>query len=385
MCPVSVLLSLASLVSLPVVAALPTAVAAQDQRAAEGDVPPGREASVDPLTASWTLLLTLRDHPELATEQVLTTFTHYQIAAELGAWGRIDPPPSRLEAPPSVTYVWQEVLESDPELARGPLLDVFLRQGADWTFARRDPRWVERADTRAEAFIFARSAIEGRQPEFVARELFPVLEQHLDLAIASAPTRYQLTVELPRFAYDFDTQAIRFLAPGTMMTREGYTFSETMDILTPLPRRYYDLSSTDMGRAFYTNLVLTDRPSTQPGGHETSPTTAWRSPSPIGGSGGVFPGGLILGLDRAVSLSSFPLDPGRAEHLVTMNAIDGMGGGGLRARVFFEVERVDLVRRADAPEAVSRTLLARLERVEILGPEEEVVAELPAVAFPPPA
>jgi hypothetical protein len=53
--------------------------------------------------------------------------------------------------------------------------------------------------------------------------------------------------------------------------------------------------------------------------------------------------------------------------------------------VFFEVERVDLVLRADAREAVSRTLLARLERVEILGPRDEVVAELPAVAFPPPA
>jgi hypothetical protein len=327
----------------------------------------------------------LRDHPELATEQAVTAFALKQVRAEQLRWRTTDV--QRTGDPGSTVFVWQESLDKDPEFALGTLLDTFMRQDADWSFVRRDPRWAEVTGARADVFMFSRKLVDGRSEDFAARDVVPILKRHLEMAISRAPNELYITAALPRFAYDFDAQAIRFLAPNSAMVNGRYTFAEKINILMSLQGAQFapPVPATAQSNANYFFASAPEPPSTQPGNPSGSTTAAWRSAFTFGSSDTTFPtSSLVLSFDRDLALRSFALDPARAEQLVKTDAIMTQGGGGLRARVYFHADRVDVAQRpaaAGRPSLGFGVLFARLSKVEILGKDNSIIVSLPATGF----
>jgi hypothetical protein len=99
-------------------------------------------------------------------------------------------------------HVWQDVERDNPALGRGAFLDLFLPVPDPWTALRAEglrPR---------PAVPFPPSAFDGRQLEFVSRELVPHTERLLDLLAARArqhlPETLAISAALPEMTYNFD-------------------------------------------------------------------------------------------------------------------------------------------------------------------------------------
>jgi hypothetical protein len=344
------------------------------------------------------LLLTGRDLPELLTDDAMAALAQSQIRSEQEAWKIVDnrvaavPPARARKERTSFTYEWQTYADRTPDMASGPLLDAFLRRDGDWSFVTGDPEWPSGFTGPVEVFLFARESIEGRDHRFAARELASVYGRHLKAAIARAPTRFWLPLRLPPGAYDFQAKALRFLPMGASVT-SGARAVEQQDLLYSVdlsPSNYRVPAEADR-RATYLLLGVTvearraEPPSTKPGyAMNGSPADAWRGLVVAGASSNAVPPVELLALDRRVQISSVPIEAGRAEALAkrqpNMPAIDGF-----TAKVFFDAERVVLGTRtlARQPERVA-VLLARVQRVEVLDPDGQLLTSIQASSLPSP-
>ena len=193
-------------------------------------------AGPEPLTRWRVALLTLRHFPELA-DQVILQFTTRLIADEQAIWTRLDqlettPRPNVNPKRPRFTYEWQKAIEAQPDFARGALLDLFMKPDADWSFVKREPEWDERFTAAVAAFLFARDKIEGRQAGFAAQELAPVAKQHLEMAVAAAPTNLWFPMKLVPWDYDFAAQAINFRVGEMLETPKGW-FDDSYTVMPP--------------------------------------------------------------------------------------------------------------------------------------------------------
>jgi hypothetical protein len=348
------------------------------------------------------LLLTLRDHPELATQDALLDATRSQIGAEQQTWknmfwvlrevdlfskhtysGSHRWNPKR----PTFFYEWQSVIDQQPDLARGPLLDVFLRTDADWSFVTRDPAWDARFDAVVSVFLFSRDKIEGREPSFAAQELLPVYKRHLDMAIAKAPTQFWFSVPLG-FNYDFASKSLR-LSGG--MARRADRPDDT-DLVAPIPsepevalpegargRAVYGIGSGPTGQRVDTRSV--------PPGLAINPPSAsdsWRGFATIGSSWRKIPLPAIVALDRRLKVDSIPMEPARAEQLVKAQTASP-GSIRLSALVYFDAERVDIGSTAiDRQRQPAAVLLAKVQKIEIVDSGNQVLATIEGSALPAP-
>jgi hypothetical protein len=355
-----------------------------------------------PFTAYRGLLLTIRDQPEVLTDQALIDMAQGQVRAEQNAWKVVTnrvaggQPLNRLNPKrPAFTYEWQTLADSNPTLAGGPVLDAFLRTDADWSFVTTDPAWDERfADvTPVEVFLFTREKIEGRDHRFAAQELGSVYGRHLTLAAGKAPTSLSLRLRMPPGAYDFQAKALRFLPQGASVV-SGHPLAQQLDLLDGAERypEHYGLPQEASGRAIYMLMGLSpefrraEPPSTKPGiAMQDGPTDAWRGRVAIGASSNPVPLVELLALDRRAQISTVPIDPAWAEALARrqpgLPAIDGF-----TATLFFEVERVVLGERiVDRKPTRNAVLLARLQKLDVFDPDGKLITSIPADALPAPA
>ena len=347
-------------------------------------------------SSNRALLLTLRDHPELATTDALLDATRSQVGLEQMAWREValilDPKmggryrwnPKRQ----AFVYEWQSLVDRQPDLARGPVLDAFMRTDPDWSFVTRDPAWDPRFDALVGVFLFSRDKIEGREPSFAAQELVPVYNRQLEMAVSKAPTKFWLAVPLAGFNYDFANRALRI--SGVASGRRP----EDSDLLgAPPSEPEVALPEGARGRAVYSLLgapQVTQRyeaKSAKPGVPVPSrlPTDDWRSFASIGSSWRKIPLPGLLALDRRAHLESIPMEPSSAEPLVKAQTARP-GTPVLSARVYFDAERVDIGstvgERQREPAAV---LIAKLQRIEVVDSSDRVVATIDGAALPAPA
>jgi hypothetical protein len=334
-----------------------------------------------PLTAYRLNLLTIRDNPELLTDTRLAEFTREQVGAEITMWkelGSVAEVQSRRQRDPVTpsAYEWQKFISQQPAFARGPLLDVFLRPDADWSFVQHPDSSV------VMAFVFSRDKVEGRQPEFAAHDLLPIARQHLELAASRVSTSLWVMRSLPAWQYDFSTQSIRF--PGAAGGK--------VDILSPVfdpeskplsDRTYFDElpAKAHADADLWIGSPQNDLPEVKPGFPSSSPTEFWREKT-------IFlrlPSVTVLAFDRQLRISSIPLASGLAEQLQKL-------GNTLKAKVYITAERMEQIHQLH-PERVNgptMVLFARLQKVEILNSRDEIVKtllpeQLPAPAAIPPA
>jgi len=353
-----------------------------------------------PFTAYRGLLLTVRDQPEVLTDQALIEMAQGQVYAEQNAWKVVSnrvasgQPLNRLNPKrPAFTYEWQTLADSNPTLAGGPLLDAFLRTDADWSFVTSDPAWDERfaSVTPVEVFLFTRERIEGRDHRFAAQELGSVYGRHLRMAAAKAHTGLSLRLRMPPGAYDFQAKALRFLPQGASVG-SGHPLAQQLDLLDGAERypEHYRVPQEASDRATYMLMGLDLRraepPSTKPGvAMKDTPTDAWRGRVSIGASSNAVPLVELLALDRRLQVATVPIEASRAEALTKrqplMPAIDGF-----TAEVFFEAERVVLGERMVARKPTKNAmLLARVQRVDIFDPDGKIITSIPAALLPAPA
>jgi len=351
-----------------------------------------------PFSSNRALLLTLRDHPDLATPDALLDLTRNQIGAEQMTWRAIalalDPKnPAGIRGryrlnPKRETffYEWQSLVDRQPDLARGSLLDTFLRPDADWSFVTRDPAWDARFDALVGVFLFSRDKIEGREPSFAAQELMPVFKRHLDMATSKAPTQFWFSVPLG-FNYDFASKSLR-LSGGGLRRPEN---PDDTDLVASIPSEpEVALPESARGRAVYrvgggpTNQKAEPAPPGVPFGAPVSPTDTWRGLAVIGSSWRKIPLSAILALDRRLQVVSIPMEPARAEQLVKAQTA-AAGRGGLSARVYFDAERVDIGSAAyDRQREPTAVLLAKVQKIDIVDSGNQVVATIAGDKLPVP-
>jgi hypothetical protein len=353
-----------------------------------------------PFTAYRGLLLTVRDQPSILTDQALIDLAQGQVRAEQNAWkvvsNRVAAGQSGLTLlnpkRPAFTYEWQTLVDTNPTLAGGPVLDTFVRTDADWSFVTSDPTWDDRfaSATPVEVFLFARDTIEGRDHRFAAQELGLVYGRQLKMAAEKAHTRLSLRLRLPPGAYDFQARALRFLPRGASVV-SGHRPVQELDLLEGAERypEHYRLPPETRGRATYMLMGLSSElrraepPSTKPGiAMQDAPTDVWRGSVAIGASSNAVPLVELLALDRRARITTVPIDPARAEALARrqpgLPAIDGF-----TATIVFEAERVVLgerfVARKPTPNAV---LLARVKKIDVFDPDGKLITSMPADMLP---
>ena len=355
-----------------------------------------------PLTDYRVSLLEYRDWPQTLTDSALFDIAKWQVIAERSMWTGLDrelagtPGPGVVLNPQRKTFVfeWQKEMDSNPALAANSLLPIFLRPDPDWSFLRKQKDWDEQYDAYVYVTLFARDKIQGREPDFVARELAPIVRKHLQLAIAKAPTKLYFDVPL-RSSYDVGAGQIRFssqdsnqpadtvelirpvavvqFAPGPVETLPPPTDRDPHTFLPPAARATanYNRSSE-----------MKDTPLARPSAYiyGADPQEAWRKN--INGNTQDFHT-LSLGafaLDRQLKLSAISLDPAKAEPIV--KALRN-----LHARVYLAVDKLDQFRtsyeRAFKP--MQAIMFAKVISIAIMGPEDQPIATIAASSLPLPS
>jgi hypothetical protein len=351
-------------------------------------------------TSNSAFLLTARDHPARVTDDVVIQATRNQVGAEQMMWRQVDlirdRPPNQVRWNPKrsiFAYEWQTLIERQPDVARGPLLDLFLRPDPDWSLVTRDPAWDTRFDALVVATLFARDKVDGRDPSFAAQELAPVYKQHLALAASKAPTKFWIPMSLPPYTYDFAAQAIRFatrLTAGKPSAIGGTDVVHLANDDAPSLMQYvvppaarglatYPLSG------FLATMQRAEPESTNPGlkANVRDGIQAWRHAFAIGSSARAMPLVEVLALDRSLQLTSLPMEPSRAEALAKRKASNPSSG--LTARVYFDADHVEVGERIFDQRSPSGVLLAKVQKIEVLDPDNVVIATIAASALPAPA
>jgi hypothetical protein len=346
-----------------------------------------------PLTDYRVSLLEYRDWPEILADAAMLDIAKWQVIAERSMWTLLDralagsPGAGVVLNPQRKTFVfeWQKELEANPALATKALIPIFLRPDADWSFLRQQKDWDEQYDAYVYVALFAREKIQGREPDFVARELAPIVKKHLQMAVAAAPTKLYFDVPL-HSNYDVGKGQIQFetvelirpvdvvqFAPGPVDTLPPPTERDMHTFLPPAAR-----TTANYNRSFEMKDTPLARPSAYIYGAD--PQEAWRKN--INGNTQDFqtvPLGAFA-LDRQLKLSAIALDPAKAEPMV--QALRN-----LHARVYLSVGKLDKFRvsyeRAFKP--MQAILFAKVLGIEILGPKNEHVASIAATSLPVPA
>jgi len=363
---------------------------AQQPTAQQGAVPQAPTGDSVELTQQMYSLMTLRDIPQYMDDKFIVPLASAQISTEQSFWKQIGPQETGgtvRPARPSITYEWQKLIDTQPELAGGPLLDAFVNNKADWSFLSRNPQWNPNINPASMPVIgllvFSKEKVEGRQPEFAARELAPVAKRMFQMAMKKLPTHFYFSEPLPVWKYDFSASAIRFNGTQQM--------PDQIDLMRPVydpgikvgVRDYYDklpararemvpYAATASGDSYGYFIAQHTMPAgNKPGPGGEGPESKWKQNF----IWGPIPEPTIFALDRQVRIGAIPLDAARAEALSKLQGL-------LTARVFFTADRIELGNPAAPLDRATQTVLyAKLDKVQILDRNGALVATLEAASF----
>ena len=332
-----------------------------------------------PFTSYRATLLTIRFVPEAADPEKLIDPTIRQVQAEQTLWARFG---RTLEAQgpgrwlrkllgqasdkPDLIHEWP-VFAEKPGPLRAQLLSFYLNPDAS-------------APGVADVFLFSRKQVEDREPRVAAHELVSVYKQHLDLAAARVPSTLWLSLPLPSFTYDFQAKALRFPSKPTARSAKDVDPASGHDIL----HRASDalaLPARAGATANYSTIgaVRSMRQADAAPVRADSPTNTWRSAFAIGSRADTFPWVEVLAADRQLRLTPVPIDAKVAERLTKTSA-------DLRARVFLTTEGAELS-TAKVDRKLTRkfaVLYVHVQRIEVLGPNDELLAEIQGASLPIP-
>src|ERR1039458_3448768 len=366
----------------------------------ESPVPVPQDLSAEPLSKAHIALLALRDNPKLLTDEVTLQIAISQVAVEQSMWTFIAEALRLNPREPQFTYEWQKLIEQRPDFAPGPLIDVFNKADADWSFLKSEKGWNDKVDSIDDVFMFSRDQVMGedgkpRDNAFTARRVQPVVKKHLEAATAKTPSKLWFIAQLPHPDYDFNTSAMR-------LKKSQDVFEVSINLLEPLASPVFEPAAAQNGQVALPAAAKTtanyqpwsgghmlmpeDEPTIKPGSvFKTveglalfSPAAGWRYN--FGRMARIFPVHLhVLALDRQLRLSSIKLDANKAEVLhPLMSAL-------MRAQVFIDVDHALSVPLPSSQLTIQAAVLfARVTKIKIIDYLGGVVVTLDPKSLPLP-
>ncbi len=300
-----------------------------------------------------TSLLMLRDNPDLLDRygDKMAEWDLYGEGGERNVIDQIngDPPqmPDFNAAHPAFVYDWSELQKSNPALAFGEALDVYLEPGDPWDFLKRTPGWdPTHPKAYVAIFVFPASATK-RDAVFAAHDMAPLLKVQMLAAAKRESSSLSFPFPSPRFHYDLHAQQLVF---------DG---GEPAERMSDSPRR-----PDGQAAAGYNLIKLQEFPGDRqitPGGYRKSMPELERWRSMLGLPASV----TELLLDRQLKLPAVPLDSHRAE------ALHLGSGGQLTVTLFVNAEHLFHMPGKDESQY---GMDARVNRIEIADGKGEVVA-----------
>jgi hypothetical protein len=355
-------------------------------------------SAAQPLQAGYLNWLVLRDVANLLTDDKLLPILSQEIAQEQQAWTQLDAfleqqrqaqaagvqrvgasCPTCLKLNPNLptfTYEWQKLSQDQPALARGPLMDTFIRPDADWSFVKQSPGWDDAYDNIVQTFIFSRASIDGRQPDFAARDLLPVFRGFLEAGAARAPTSFYFDVPLGNPTYDPASSTYRFRDP-TNTTSNGTV--DRLDLIPPLtnaPAFLAAMPDSTHGMAVFQNgsarFAMPDAPAVSVFNgisKDNKPlalgprTAQWRQ---LFSAPGMWIGLGVgsLALDRRLQIPALPVSVSKAE------ALAKQPGNSFTARVFITADKVLPFLLSPSAKNQNLVLTAKVHRVDVFAGQQ---------------
>ena len=343
-----------------------------------------RDFTFAQLTVAKAMLLAVRHQPSAAPPAAIEKATAAQIASEQTAWKRFS---GRIEKLSEGRWLrkgfmqrqlglyvleWETIAGRNPTRANSELVDLFLEPDIV----------VPGVD---DIFMFARESVEGKDAGAAASTLSAVYARHMQAAINRLGRRFFVDAPITRNRFDSAANIFQS-APQAPPGRSGRDQDASDDLLT----RWQPYSSSRSPASIPDAAVATANyplggvlPRTEPSTlRPWSPTNEWRSTFVLGSSDTTFPWPDVIGFDRRLTVAGIPLTVKNAEGLRQPRSV-ASSRDGLRARVYFEVQgsAVGETRPYDSPRKYS-ILLARIERVEILGTSDVVLATIAPASLP---
>jgi hypothetical protein len=334
-----------------------------------------RPDETKPASRHRLALLALRHEAEPLSRQTVLKLTEEQIRSEQRIWQAlrqrrddiaeslvIERDPRR----PARTFEWQRLAGERPDLAAGPVLQLFLDDENGWDFVRREPGFDPDVKHRLGVFLFDRRSILGREPQAIAEELEPVYRRHLEAAIAASPRTLTATAALPEFQYDPGQRLLLMPERGLLQPSQGYAVAPAAE-----------------AHALY-HPSQSDRPRERDG--EGLPEFAQKSEAGAAAAhhwrNGVSSAmrRFAIALDRRLVLDGLSIEPAQVR-AIEASLREGRTRRNLAVRVTFDVDDVQAA-RPSVPEHGAVYAISRLRRVDILLPDGEVLASLDASRFP---
>jgi hypothetical protein len=254
---------------------------------------------------------------------------------------------------PFYSVEWSDLMNSNPALATGPLIDVYLRPDADWSFLKTLPGWDDQKSAWVAVFLFPASGeADGRDQKIAAHEMMPLMEKQLKLAADRESADLFYDVPLGPTDYDMDAQAIKFKFP----------FAAPLEANSNHKCFRFPVGGGELQRPV--------------GGQRLdgfNEFLSWRSD--LGNSVATTS---CIQLDHAPRLpSSIPMDIKTAEDSKITHEQ-------LTARVFVTVEGSEPLTRGANDRVGSYILSGRVNQVQVLDGNHTVLATVKGASLPPP-
>lgn len=368
---------------------------------------------VIPLTHHMINLFTLRDYPEFVDEEWLLNGISRHIRGEQMRWQEIDK--ARERNTREFIYEWQKLERENPELANGALLDVFIRPERLWEFVRAEPEWDDRFTPLIEVFLFERNKIEGRNPDFAARELMSVWRRHLRAATGRLPKRFSIETQVlePQYDHDagyfriepryrgldktnphlfapvvdpsFSVPAIRERTEAGVIVHPDAARSGVLYQIAALPFKEDDTMARSVELQYRRFLRKEDVPEMWRESLREFTSYGSSTPTPGGPYGFYFAQTMVL--DRWLKPMIIPAVPQDAEALMAKmhgDSRNAIGDGNIKIRMIVRPTHVEMASRYKRRDDANDTpvLFAELESVLLLNMSEELIAEFGPEDFP---
>ncbi len=353
-------------------------IAAVSLQALPASVPASAQESdheAVPFQPLYLDLLFAKHRPDLLTDEGLIAIAEQHIVTEQYNWsvilGEIEKDQERRERGedgllseenPVLAYHWSN-------MDQDRLAAIFSGIGADWSFVQNDSRYDPDFPQLIDAFIFDPVALEGREPNFAARDHLPVFRDHLLKTAHMVPNRLEIAVGLPAMGFDFERGELRFTTGGAERFLDG--------------AHLLNKERVDLGDRFQYTTILPGRqaspvPFQNPGvSYGRTPSEPWRD--------------LIdrlinrLSFDASLALDRELYLPGIAMSAAEAEAFMRAGGsrrGGLSLRIVVTIDSIHTLPPPPRSGTFHKALFhATLESVDIVSTEGAIVLRMPVERF----
>lgn len=280
-------------------------------------------------------------------------------------------------------FEWDRARRDAPALANGPLLDALIGVPMDWQFLNDHTRFGLVPDHCVAVHVFPRERIEGREPEFAARDVLDIYRASIEAAAARAPRTVYIRERLPEPRYDHASGEL-FFPPESESDRDKgkeWSMRALSRITTVAPQaeagnrpssRVAYVPPGMEGHIFYRLGSIGDTDTIGDNGVKPTPLgqgqigkmwrqTVWsvRDDRPR----------RILALDRVLDTPRLPMPAAQAEKIVASR--DSLTG----------IITLDIDHAQASPANGGSMIVTRLRDVKVMGKDGSVIATVPASAF----